>query len=206
MRGLEALSSDAKGCRASGCRVPAVTTPGKGRVSPLCQNSAAPKAAPRRSSVSCAIQKGRASPLGMGPPALGREPQAASAPAPPGTGEGGATPGLQPPDVPPAFRGGDRAEQLPGPQMGRINLGAGSPGPRCSVFSRLWAPDVGLSWGRDAAPDGGSRAGSGALGTGTGASTLVLSSSPPTPQGQEGFRVHKRKFRPRSHRAQRLTA
>lgn len=39
--------------------------------------------------MSCAIQKGRASPLGMGPPASGRERQAASAPAPPGTGKAG---------------------------------------------------------------------------------------------------------------------
>lgn len=88
--------------------------------------------------------------------------------------------------------------------MGRINLGAGSPGPRCSVFSWLWAPDVGLSWGRDAAPDGGSRAGSGALGTGTrGLHVRPLRQLPPPPQGQGGFRIHKRKFRLRSHRAQR---
>lgn len=85
-----------------------------------------------------------------GTPASGREPHAAAAPDLPVTGKAGRPQGSSPPDVQPAFRRGDRAERQPGAQMGRINLGAGSSGPRCSVFSRLAGfADVGLGWGRD---------------------------------------------------------
>lgn len=92
--------------------------------------------------------------------------------------------------------------------MGRINLGAGSSGPRCSVFSRLagfglqmWAwvgvgpgsrcvrPEQkclrGGTWAQEAgAPEAGPRR----------LSTHARSSTPPPahgPQGQKGFGVQK---------------
>lgn len=134
----EALSSDAKGCRVSWCRVSSVTTPGKGHVSPLCQNYAVPKATPRRSPMSCVIQKGRVSPLCTGPPPQGGNPRQPSS-SPTRHGKAERPQGSSPPDVQPAFLCGDSAERQPKAQMGRINLGAGSLGPRCSVFSRLVA-------------------------------------------------------------------
>lgn len=109
-----------KGCWMNWCRVAAVTTPVRGRMSALCQNETIPKAAPRRSSVSGVIQKGRVSPLYTGPPSQGREPGQCQLQTQPGTGEAGRPRGSSPPDVPPAFRCGDGRNSSQGPRWAAL--------------------------------------------------------------------------------------
>ena len=146
-----------RACWLSWCRVAAVTTPGGGRVSTLCHNSAIPQAAPRRSPGSCDIQKGRGGWVGGSAsrnPTSGQGNPGSTNSRPRRTwGEGTAT-GL----------GTSRhaacrqARAAARGQMGCINLGAVSSGPRCSVLSRragfglqMWA--WGGEGGWDTAPD-----------------------------------------------------
>ena len=153
--GPETLSRDAKSPLAELVRSGSCQHARRGRVSTLRHNSAIPQAAPRRSPGSCDIQKGRGGggsahrnpTSGQGTPrSTDSRPRRA-------WGEGTAT-GLGT-SRHAACR---RARAAARGQMGCINLGAVSSGPRCSVLSpragfglQMWA--WGGEGGWDTAPD-----------------------------------------------------